>query len=96
MIPLISLISARSHLSTAAIHEIFATNAKRFPNRECVIETSQSPRTAQRTFTYRQINLSSNQLAHHFLAHGCKVGDVVMIYAYRGSLVPLLLFLVTD
>ncbi|KAM6521077.1 large subunit of alpha-aminoadipate reductase, variant 2 [Fusarium solani] len=66
-----------------AIHEIFASNAKRVPDRTCVIETrsSQSP---QRTFSYRQINESSNQLAHHFIAHGCNVGDVVMIYAYRG------------
>jgi len=73
----------------AAIHEIFASNAKRFPDRPCVIETG-SPRTAQRTFTYRQINESSNQLAHHFLAHGCEVGDVAMIYAYRGSVLSLL------
>ncbi|KAM4067251.1 AMP-binding enzyme [Hirsutella rhossiliensis] len=66
-----------------AIHEIFASNAKRVPSRPCVIETK-SPRAAQRTFSYRQINESSNQLAHHFVAHGCNVGDVVMIYAYRG------------
>jgi L-aminoadipate-semialdehyde dehydrogenase len=86
--PLFHLFQHLSHLSTA-IHEIFASNAKRFPNRQCVIETK-SPRTAERTFTYRQINESSNQLAHHFLAHGCEVGDVVMIYAYRGSVLPLL------
>ncbi|KAH8812317.1 hypothetical protein F5884DRAFT_701490 [Xylogone sp. PMI_703] len=66
-----------------AIHEIFASNAHKFPDRECVIETK-SKQAAQRTFTYRQINESSNQLAHHFLSHGCEVGDVVMIYAYRG------------
>lgn len=67
-----------------AIHEIFAANAERFPDRQCVIETKKSLSAVQRTFTYRQINESSNQLAHHFLAHGCEVGDVVMIYAYRG------------
>ena len=35
-------------------------------------------------FSYQQINESSNQLAHFFLAHGCERGDVVMIYAHRG------------
>ena len=79
-------ILTQSYPFTTAIHEIFASNAKRFPDRPCVIETK-SLRTAQRTFTYRQINESSNQLAYHFLAQGCQVGDVVMIYAYRG-LIP--------
>ncbi|KAL3953375.1 hypothetical protein ACCO45_013318 [Purpureocillium lilacinum] len=54
-----------------------------FPDRTCVVET-RSSRGPERTFTYRQINESSNQLAHHFLANGCQVGDVVAIYAYRG------------
>lgn len=68
---------------TAAIHDIFAQNAAQFPDRTCVIETksSQSP---ERVFTYRDINESSTQLAHHFIAHGAQVGDVVAIYAYRG------------
>ncbi|UKZ51964.1 putative NRPS-like protein biosynthetic cluster [Trichoderma virens] len=66
-----------------AIHEIFAQNAKKFPDRECVVETKGSQSNG-RTFTYRQINESANLLAHHFLSHGCNVGDVVMIYAYRG------------
>ncbi|TGJ81173.1 hypothetical protein E0Z10_g7591 [Xylaria hypoxylon] len=66
-----------------AIHDIFAANAKRVPDRPCVIETG-TPRSPQRTFTYRQINQASNQLAHHLVAHGCNVGDVVVIYGYRG------------
>ncbi|KAG8406192.1 large subunit of alpha-aminoadipate reductase [Metarhizium acridum] len=66
-----------------AIHDIFAANAKRVPNRQCVIET-RSSRSPERVFTYRQINQASNQLAHHLIAHGCNVGDVVVIYAYRG------------
>uniref|UniRef100_A0A0B7JZA4 Alpha-aminoadipate reductase n=1 Tax=Bionectria ochroleuca TaxID=29856 RepID=A0A0B7JZA4_BIOOC len=65
------------------IHEIFADNAQKFPERECVIETRSSQSRA-RSFSYRQINQSANRLAHHFLSHGCQVGDVVMIYAYRG------------
>ena len=77
-------ILAHSYLSAAAIYEIFASNAERFPDRQCVVETK-STRAAQRIFTYRQINESSNQLANDFLAHGCEIGDVVMIYAYRGS-----------
>lgn len=66
-----------------AIHEIFAANAERHPERPCVVETP-SARTPERLFTYKQINESSNQLAHHFLAHGCERGDVVMVYAHRG------------
>ncbi|UKZ67677.1 uncharacterized protein TrAtP1_008832 [Trichoderma atroviride] len=66
-----------------AIHEIFAKNARAFPDRECVVETKSSQKN-ERSFTYRQIHEASNLLAHHFLSHGCKVGDVVMIYAYRG------------
>jgi acyl-CoA synthetase (AMP-forming)/AMP-acid ligase II len=66
-----------------AIHDIFTANANKFPDRECVIETKSRQRP-QRTFTYRQINESSNQLARYFLDHGCEVGDVVTIYAYRG------------
>jgi L-aminoadipate-semialdehyde dehydrogenase len=65
-----------------AIHDIFSQNAHKFPERPCVIETNS--KAPERTFTYGQINASSNQLAHYFLAHGCEVGDVVMIYAYRG------------
>lgn len=48
-----------------------------------LIETQSSQRP-ERIFTYRQINQASNQLAHHLIAHGCNVGDVVVIYAYRG------------
>jgi non-ribosomal peptide synthetase component F len=75
-------------LSDLAIHEIFESNAQKFPDRLCVIETN-SGSTSQRLFTYRQINEASNQLAHHLLAYGCALGDVVMIYAYRGSVLPL-------
>ncbi|KAG6355884.1 hypothetical protein INS49_015268 [Diaporthe citri] len=66
-----------------AIHDIFAANAQRVPDKQCVIETQSSQRP-ERIFTYRQINQASNQLAHHLIAHGCTVGDVVVIYAYRG------------
>ncbi|KAK5159702.1 large subunit of alpha-aminoadipate reductase [Oleoguttula sp. CCFEE 6159] len=61
-----------------AIHEIFAANAQKHPDRPCVIETS--PR---RQFTYRQINEASNILAHHLVQHGVQRGEVVMLYSYR-------------
>ncbi|KAH8167963.1 hypothetical protein CIB48_g312 [Xylaria polymorpha] len=66
-----------------AIHEIFAANAKRIPDKPCVIETKTSS-VPQRIFSCRQINESSNQLAHHLVAHGCDVGDILMMCAYRG------------
>ncbi|KJR82106.1 L-aminoadipate-semialdehyde dehydrogenase [Sporothrix schenckii 1099-18] len=66
-----------------AIHDIFAANAKKHPDRECVVETKSS-QSNERSFTYRQINAAANRLAHHLLAHGCQIGDVAMIYAYRG------------
>jgi len=47
------------------------------------VETK-GPKTPERVFTYQQINESSNQLAHYLVDHGCQVGDVVMVYAYRG------------
>ncbi|PGH27777.1 L-aminoadipate-semialdehyde dehydrogenase [Polytolypa hystricis UAMH7299] len=66
-----------------AIHEIFAANALEHPDRPCVIETK-GTQAIDRTFTYKQINETSNQLAHYFVANGCERGDVVMVYAYRG------------
>ncbi|KAJ5093921.1 NRPS-like protein biosynthetic cluster [Penicillium angulare] len=64
------------------IHQIFARNAVAHPERLCVVETKgqQSP---ERQFTYKQINETSNQLAHFFVSNGCERGDVVMVYAHR-------------
>ena len=68
-----------------AIHDIFAENATRFPDRLCVVETaSRTSRTTPREFTYQQIHEASNVVAHHFLQCGIKRGEVIMIYAYRG------------
>ncbi|KAL9579934.1 MAG: hypothetical protein Q9212_004796 [Teloschistes hypoglaucus] len=66
-----------------AIHDIFAANAERHPDRLCVVET-QSSKTPRRGFTYKQINQASNILAHHLLQNGIERGDFVMIYAHRG------------
>ena len=66
-----------------AIHDIFSSNAEKHPDRTCVVETA-SELTPQREFSYRQINEASNILAHHLIAAGVILGDVVMVYAYRG------------
>lgn len=65
------------------IHEIFAANAKKHPDRPCVVETASST-TPERKFTYRQIFEASAILAHHFVQDGIQRGEVVMIFAHRG------------
>lgn len=69
-----------------AIHDIFADNADKFPDRTCIVETPSFLDTDStgRSFTYQQINEASNVIAHYLIAQGIKMGDVVMIYAYRG------------
>ena len=71
-------------LTCPAIHDIFAANAARHPERPCVVET-RGLHTPERVFAYRVVQSAANQLAHFFLAHGCVRGDVIMIYAHRGS-----------
>lgn len=66
-----------------AIHEIFAANAERHPDRTCVIETASSD-TSRREFSYQHINESSNILAHYLVDNGVQRGEVVMVYAHRG------------
>lgn len=66
-----------------AIHEIFASNAEKHPDRTCVVETASST-TPERVFTYRHINESSNILAHYLVNNGVQRGEVVMVYAHRG------------
>ena len=66
-----------------AIHDIFAANAEAHPDRTCVVETK-SEDGPKRTFTYQQIHHGSSVLAHHLLKSGLQLGEVVMIYSYRG------------
>jgi len=66
-----------------AIHEIFAENAAKHPDRSCVVETASST-APQRDFNYKTINEASNILAHHLVNNGVQRGEVVMVYAYRG------------
>lgn len=69
-----------------AIHEIFTKNALAFPDRPCVVETANicKPHSILRSFSYRQINESSNIVAHYLIKCGIKNDDVITIYAYRG------------
>ncbi|WBW73667.1 aminoadipate-semialdehyde dehydrogenase [Schizosaccharomyces osmophilus] len=67
------------------IQDIFAHNAAKFPERECIVVTPSVTENASATsYTYRQIDESSNILAHHLVQSGIERGDVVMVYAYRG------------
>ena len=65
------------------IHEIFAANARKHPERRCVVETATS-KTPERAFTYKQIFEAVSVLSHHFVQSGIQRGDVVMIFAHRG------------
>eukprot|EP00842_Homolaphlyctis_polyrhiza_P000164 jgi/Hompol1/1148/HPOL_001243-RA len=77
-----------------AITDIFAANARRHPDRICVVEslspfTSSSDKdndasVSERSFTYHQINSASNAVAHHLLSHGIQREDVVVLYSHRG------------
>ena len=66
-----------------AIHDIFAENAKKHPERPCVIETK-SESSPKRRFSYFQINQAANILSNYLVQNGVERGDVVMVYAYRG------------
>ncbi|KAJ5665881.1 uncharacterized protein N7477_008329 [Penicillium maclennaniae] len=66
-----------------AIHDIFAENAAKHPEKLCVVETKSS-NSPYREFTYQQINEASNILGHHLVRSGIQRGEVVMVYAYRG------------
>ena len=66
-----------------AIHDIFGDNAKKHPERLCVVET-ESEGSPERRFSYSQINQAANILSNYLVQDGIKRGDVVMVYAYRG------------
>ncbi|AET38941.1 L-aminoadipate-semialdehyde dehydrogenase Ecym_3457 [Eremothecium cymbalariae DBVPG len=66
------------------IHDIFQANAKKFPDRTCVVETPSFGQTSGRIFSYRDIDNISNIVAHYLMHTGIKRGDVVMIYSSRG------------
>lgn len=69
-----------------AIQDIFMENAARHPSKTCVVETKSflDPGSKTRTFTYKQINETSNLVGNYLKETGIKKGDIVMIYAHRG------------
>lgn len=70
-----------------AITDIFSRNARKWPERPCVVQSIPArnldePQSTQ-TYTYGIIRRVSNILAHHLLQAGVKREEVVMVYAYR-------------
>ncbi len=61
-----------------AVHTLFSQRAARVPERVAVIDRFES-------WTFRELDERSNQLAHCLRAHGIERGDVVAIYAHRSS-----------
>ncbi|KAG0224444.1 hypothetical protein B0O80DRAFT_495528 [Mortierella sp. GBAus27b] len=87
--------SANLHWSNwpGAIHDIFARNAKAFPERECVFEsrdilsddgTGRVVGQRKHVYTFGQLHEASNLVAHALVKGGIQKEDVVMVYAYRG------------
>ncbi|OSX63506.1 hypothetical protein POSPLADRAFT_1180438 [Postia placenta MAD-698-R-SB12] len=70
-----------------AITDVFSRNARRWPDRPCVIQCLSPDKfddpQEKRTFSYRQILHASNILAHHLVQGGVQREEVVMVYAYR-------------
>ncbi len=70
-----------------AITDVFSENARRFPQRPCVVQSIPAAHLdepqARRYFSYGTILRASNVLAHHLIAGGVKPGDIVMVYAHR-------------
>ncbi|KAF9438801.1 large subunit of alpha-aminoadipate reductase [Entomortierella beljakovae] len=76
-----------------AIHDIFARNAKAFPDRDCVFEsrdilsddgTGRVVGQQKFVYTFGQLHEASNLAAHALVKGGIQPEDVVMVYAYRG------------
>ena len=65
-----------------SIQSHFQENAKKHPDRICVVETKSSE-SPERSFTYRQICEAANILGHHLQNAGVQHNDVVMIWAHR-------------
>lgn len=59
-----------------AVHELFAAEAERYPDKLAV----QDPREA---WTYKELNEQSNRLAHYLLAQEIGREDIVAIYGHR-------------
>lgn len=73
-----------------AITDIFSANAKKFPERICIVESVQpvggvvGGPNELRSFTYKQIDEASNVLAHELVKGGVQREEVVTVYSTRG------------
>ncbi|HEY0375487.1 MAG TPA: amino acid adenylation domain-containing protein [Pyrinomonadaceae bacterium] len=61
-----------------SVHSLFSEHARRSPQAVAVADEDDS-------WTYQELDSRSNQLAHHLLARGIRVGDIVAIYAHRSA-----------
>jgi amino acid adenylation domain-containing protein len=61
-----------------AIHELFSKQANRAPDCLAVVDTNES-------WTYRELDRQSNQLANYLVAGGIQPKDRVAIYAHRSA-----------
>lgn len=70
-----------------AITDVFSKNARRSPERTCVVQSipALAVGATQTTeiYTYRDILGASNVLSHHLIKGGVQREEVVMVYAYR-------------
>ncbi|KAF8678814.1 alpha-aminoadipate reductase Lys1p [Rhizoctonia solani] len=70
-----------------AITDVFSSNARKHPDRTCVVQSIPSPEFGKpqqtQVYTYADILRASNILAHHLIKGGVQREEVVMVYAYR-------------
>lgn len=61
-----------------SVHAQFSQNALESPGRTALVDSSGC-------WTYQELELRSNHLAHFLLAHGLKPQEVVAVYGYRNA-----------
>ncbi len=61
-----------------SVHSLFSEHARRSPHALAVADKDDS-------WSYQELDLRSNQLAHYLLAQGIQLGDIVAIYAHRSA-----------
>ena len=61
-----------------AVHDLFTRHAVRSPERPAIVDRHES-------WTYKDLDELSNQVAHYLRDHGLGRGDVVAIYGHRSS-----------
>jgi len=67
-----------------AFHELLSKQAEHAPERLAVVDPNE-------TWTYRELDMRSNQLANYLVASGIQPNDIIAIYAHRTSALVLAL-----